>query len=118
MAKKIAKKKAVKKKKIVKKAKKKALNIGIAPAQKKKIQKTLSDMEAKIIANYEKAVKMSGADWKKESKKFKKIAKKDAAFARKKIESEIRKNPAGAAVAAAAVSAVAGAFLMSVLRKK
>jgi ElaB/YqjD/DUF883 family membrane-anchored ribosome-binding protein len=85
---------------------------------KKNIRNAVKNAENKIMANYKKAVSLSGRDWSRESKKYRKIVKRDMAKAHKKIETAVKKNPAGAAVAAAAVGAIAGALLMSVIKKR
>ena len=84
----------------------------------KQIKAAISRAEDKLLANYKKAVSMSGADWKKEGKRIEAKVKKDMAVAKKKIETQVRNNPAGAAVAAAAVGAIVGALVMSQVMKK
>jgi len=90
----------------------------LTKAQKDRIKRAVKDAEKKMMANYKKAVKLSGRDWSKESVKYRRIVKRNVAKASKRIEVEVRKNPAGAAVAAAAIGAVAGAFLMSMMKRR
>ncbi|MFH0862398.1 MAG: hypothetical protein V1875_05135 [Candidatus Altiarchaeota archaeon] len=86
----------------------------VSAEQKKRIQKALSDVETKLLNNYKSISKGSGKTVVKETKKL----KKNIGKARKRIEVEVRKNPAGAAVAAAVLGAVAGAIIMSRLKKR
>ena len=96
-------------------AQKKKAAKAVTPSQKKRIQAALGGLETKLIANYK---KVAGKNWKKESTKYKKTVKKNVAQAKKRIEVEVRKNPAGATIAAAVLGAVAGAILMSKLKRK
>jgi len=86
----------------------------ITEAQKKKIRATIKNAEEKLITNYRKIAGISGKDLAKAKVKV----KKNMAKAKKRIEAAIRKNPAGAAVAAAAMGALVGALLMSKVKRK
>jgi len=83
-----------------------------------KVKSAILKTEKKLIENYRKVAKMSGEDWKKSSKKYSAKVKKDMAKASRRINTEIKKNPAGATIAAAVIGALAGAIIMSKLRKK
>ena len=97
------------------KKKAKALKKPIVSAeQRKRIQKALNEVEAKLVNNYKSLSKGSGKSVVQETKKL----KKNIGKARKRIEVEVKKNPAGATVAAAVLGAVAGAILMSKLKKR
>jgi hypothetical protein len=95
-------------------AKKKAKGKSLSKNQKEKIQTALKKVETNLLSGYKSVASSSGKSLSKGSVKI----KKDLSRARKKIEAEVKKNPAGAAVAAAVLGAVAGALLMSKLRKK
>ena len=90
----------------------------VTPGQRHSISKAISGIESKLVENYNGIARMSGNDWKKESSKYKQKVKKNVAAAKRKIEAEVRKNPAGATVAAAILGAIAGAIIMSKLKKK
>lgn len=117
--KKSAAKNTVDKKAVKKTVKKKAVKSELlSDAQKKKIEASIKRMEEQMLTHYESIVKLSGKDWGKEKLVYEKKVKAEAKKAQKKIEGEIKKNPAKAAVVAAGVTAVAGAFLLSMLKKK
>jgi hypothetical protein len=86
----------------------------LSPVDKTRIQKALKNVEDKLLINYKSAAKVSGKSLAGGTKKLKANFSK----AKKKIEVEVRKNPAGATVAAAVLGAIAGAFIMSKMRKK
>ncbi len=86
----------------------------LTAVEKNKIKKALNDVEKKLVTNYRNVAKVSGANLTKGTKKI----KADLTKAKKKIDVEIRKNPAGATIAAAVLGAIAGAVVMSKLRKK
>ncbi|MBU0761837.1 MAG: hypothetical protein KKD39_02325 [Candidatus Altiarchaeota archaeon] len=113
----VAKKKSVVGKKTKKKSSVKATSY-LSAAQRKKIDTALKDVEAKILANYQKVVVLSGKDWSKEGKKYKKIVQADLGKVRKRIELEVRNDPKKAAAVGAAIAALAGAVFMSMFRKK
>jgi hypothetical protein len=96
-----------------KKTKKAAVKV-ISASQREKINKALKSVENRILTNYKSAASVSGKSISKETKKV----KKSLAVAKKRIEGEVRKNPAGATVAAAILGAVAGALIMSKLKKR
>ena len=119
--KKAVKKKPVKKvvkkvKKAVKKAAKKQPLISVA--QKKRINDTIVRIESQLLDNYKRIAQMSGMDWKKERVKYEKLARQESKKARARIEAEVKKNPGRSAAVAAAVTAAAGALIISMLRKK
>ncbi|MCX6695104.1 MAG: hypothetical protein NTU61_02245 [Candidatus Altiarchaeota archaeon] len=90
----------------------------VSAKHKNKIGAAIKSAEQKLVDNYKKVSHMSGEDWRKVSKKYKEKAKKDMAQARKKVNTAIRKNPEGATIAAAIIGAIAGALIMSKLRKR
>jgi hypothetical protein len=102
---------------MAKKKSKKAAIAVISAQQKAKINKALKSVEDKILTNYRSAAKSSGKAGKSISTETKKV-KKHLAVAKKRIEVEVRKNPAGATVAAAVLGAIAGALLMNKLKKR
>jgi len=95
-------------------AKKRNTKGKLTAAQKNKIKKALSDVEKKLVSNYKNIAKASGASLNKGTRKI----KADLTKAKRRIDSEVRKNPAGATIAAAVLGAIAGAVLMSKLKKK
>ncbi len=99
---------------MVAKKKPKAASRPIVTAeQRKRIQKAFNNVEAKLVRNY-KNLNVKSKDLNRETKKLKTNIKK----ARKRVEAEVKKNPAGATAAAAILGALAGAILVSKLRKK
>jgi len=90
----------------------------ISPNQKKKLQSALNGLEQKLVTNYKNVAGMSRNDWRKQSKTYHAKVKKQVAAARRKVEAHVRKNPAQATLAAAILGAVAGAVIMSKLRKR
>ena len=90
----------------------------VSGKHKGKVNEAIKKAEDQIIANYKKVSSMSGEDWKKASQKYKKHVRQDMSKVKKRVDAEIKKNPAGAAVAAAIIGALAGAIIMSKLRKK
>ncbi|MFH1055475.1 MAG: hypothetical protein V1744_05215 [Candidatus Altiarchaeota archaeon] len=99
-------------------SKKKVTRKVLTLAQKTRIKNAIKNAEKKLVENYQKAVKMSGKDWKKQAGKYRNIAKKNVQKAGRRIETEVRRNPAGAALASAAIGAIVGAFVMSKLKKR
>ena len=90
----------------------------LSEKHKSRIRTAIKKAEDKLMANYKKVSGMTGEDWKKASKKYRLHVKKDMAKARKRIDSEVRKNPEGATIAAAVIGALAGAIIMSKLKRK
>ena len=85
---------------------------------KNRISSAINNTEKKLIENYKNVAKMSGEDWSKAGKKYTTKVKKDMGKVRKRVNTEIKKNPEGATIAAAIIGALAGAIIMSKLRKK
>jgi ElaB/YqjD/DUF883 family membrane-anchored ribosome-binding protein len=86
----------------------------LTAVDRKKVESALGNMEKKLLENYRSAVTASGKSWSKESQKV----KKKIAAAKKKVEGNIKKNPAAAVTVAAVLGAIAGAVIMSKLKKK
>jgi hypothetical protein len=95
-------------------AKKKAAKPIVSAEQKQRITKAIADVEKKLVTNYQAMSKISGKSFGKESKKVKANLSK----AKKTIEIQVRKNPAAAAAVAAALGVIAGAVIMSQIKKK
>ena len=90
----------------------------LSAKHKNKVKAAITNAEKKLVENYKKVASMSGEDWRKVSGKYKAKVSKDMGKARKRIDGEIRKNPEGATIAAAVIGALAGAIIMSKLRRK
>ena len=85
---------------------------------KNKVGIAISATEKKLLENYKKVASMSGEDWKKVSGKYKTQVRRDMSKARKRINTTIKNNPEKATIAAAVIGALAGALIMSKIRKK
>jgi len=108
------KKKSKRKIKAKKSVLKKSASKVLTAEQRKRIQVALKGFEAKAMKNYQQVAKLSGKNWKTQSK----VARKNILQAKKRIEVEVRKNPAGATMAAALIGAVAGALIYSQLKRR
>jgi hypothetical protein len=97
-----------------KKKAKAAVKKVVTAEQKKKIEKAFKNVEAKLLTNYKNLSAGSGKSLGKEAKKI----RQNIGKAKKRVEVEVRKNPAGATIAAAVLGALAGAIIMSKLKKK
>jgi hypothetical protein len=90
----------------VKKKLKKTAKQKLTEAEKKRIKAAIKIAEDKAIANYRKAARMSGANWKKIENNVKAKVRKDMAKAETRIETQVGKHPAAAMVVAAAIGAI------------
>ncbi len=90
-------------------------NKKLTAVEKQRVEKALRNVEDRLVEGYRSAAaNVSGKSLRNGTKKIKANVSK----ARKRIEAEVKKNPAGATVAAAVLGAIAGALIVSKLKKR